>query len=39
MRVAVSIVVFGRERGRTQMAKASAVLALLLLSFALGSSG
>jgi uncharacterized membrane protein len=39
MRVAVSIVVFGRERDRAYMAIASAVLILLLLSFALGDSG
>jgi len=39
MRVAVSIVVFGRERDRAYMAIASAVLMLLLLSFALGKSG
>jgi uncharacterized membrane protein len=39
MRVAVSIVVFARERDRAYMAIASAVLMLLLLSFALGNSG
>jgi uncharacterized membrane protein len=38
LRVGVSIVVFGRERDRPYMAIASAVLMLLLLSFALGYS-
>ncbi len=39
MRVAVSLVVFARERDRVYLAITATVLALLLLSFALGRAG
>ncbi|HEY4990320.1 MAG TPA: DUF1634 domain-containing protein [Opitutaceae bacterium] len=39
MRVAVSMIAFGRERDRTYVAITAIVLLLLLVSFALGRSG
>jgi uncharacterized membrane protein len=39
MRVAVSMIAFGKERDRTYMAITAVVLLLLLVSFALGRSG